>query len=131
MSKINFKSIFIGLVAGLATTFASAQTSDSIIGKWVGESEDNSELKSEIYLDKDNLYYSKVIEEGGSPKNAGKIVMKKLKYDFHSKTYIGTMSPPDKNIELNITISIVGNDKLKVVAKKFFMTKTIYLIRIK
>lgn len=129
MSNIISKSVFIALVVCLATTFVSAQMPDAIIGKWTGE--DKSEFISEIYLGKDNLYYSKVIKEGGSTKNAGKTVMKKLKYDEQSKTYVGTMNPPEKNIELNITVSIINNDKLKVVAKKFFITKTMYLIRIK
>lgn len=106
------------------------QTDDNkIIGQWKGEKE--PEKRSEFYLAKDGFYYGKLIADGDKTENKGKIIMKKLSYDAATKSYKGIMSPPDKDIELNVTISFVTNDRIKVVAKKFIISKTFYFIRIK
>lgn len=97
-----------------------AQITSTIIGKW--KAEDQPDKGSEIYLAKDGLYYGK--------ESNGKILLKKLKYDDATKTFKGIMTPPDKDIEFNVTISFINNNKLKIVAKKFFITKTMFLIRI-
>jgi hypothetical protein len=113
----------------LLTNCLLVQTPNTIIGKWKGEDRPNNH--TEFFIANDGLYYGKLIFEGIEKKNLGKIMMKKLLYNSTTKEFKGTMSPPDANIELNVTISFVRNDKLKVVAKKLLMTKTIYLLRIK
>lgn len=106
------------------------QTNENkIIGQWKAESEKGKQ--SEFYLAKDGFYYGKLIPSDEKPDYNGKIIMKKLVYDASTNTYKGTMNPPDKDLELAVTISFVTNDKIKVVAKKFFMSKTMYFIRIK
>jgi hypothetical protein len=106
-----------------------ASVPNSLIGKWKGEDKPNNH--TEFFVAKDGFYYGKLIYEGSETKNLGKILFKKLSYNSTTKEFKGTMSPPDSNAELNMTISFLGNDKLKVVAKKLLMTKTIYLLRIK
>lgn len=88
-------------------------------------------MESEFYLDSDGLYYGKIIKDQDKKGALGKTTFKKLKYDPKSKSFKGTMSPPDRDMEIDAIITFEGNDKLKVVAKKFLMTKTVYLIRIK
>jgi hypothetical protein len=111
------------------TTSISAQSANTILGKWQDETDANRRM--DIYQDKDGLYYGKSAAEKDKKVNTAKTALKKLKYDASSQTFKGTMNPPDADIDLNVTVSFVGNDKLKFVAKKFFMTKTIYLLRIK
>jgi hypothetical protein len=41
------------------------------------------------------------------------------------------MTPPDKNIELDATVSFIGKDELMIVGKMLFVTKTIIFLRIK
>ena len=106
----------------------SAQTGSSIIGKWKGEDQPNNHVQ--FYFEKDGFYYGKLVSENGKTQNIGKAMMKQLKYDATTNTYKGTMTPPDKNITVNVTLSLIGNDKIKVVAKKFLITKTIYFLRI-
>jgi hypothetical protein len=59
------------------------------------------------------------------------VLVKNLKYDEVTKTFKGMMTPPDANLELSATVTMVSNDKLKIVAKKLVMSKTINLIRLK
>ncbi|MCU0322956.1 MAG: hypothetical protein MUE72_11095 [Chitinophagaceae bacterium] len=106
----------------------TAQTATDIIGKWKGEDKQNNHI--EILLGNDGLYYGKLIYEDGKKENLYKQTMRNLIYDVTSKMYKGIMSPPDKDIELNVTISFVDKNKLKLVAKKLFITKTIYFLRI-
>jgi hypothetical protein len=113
----------------LITLGVSAQDANTLTGKWKGEDKPNNHVQ--FCLGDDGLYYGKLVFEDGKKENLGKVMMKQLKYETATKTYKGTMTPPDKNIDLKVTLTFEGNDKIKVVAKKFFMTKTVYFIRIK
>jgi hypothetical protein len=105
------------------------QTQSTIIGKWKGEDKPN--LQSEFYLGKDGLYCGKIIKDTENKGTLGRIILKKFKFDPKTSSFKGRMSPPDRDIELDATITFESKDKLKIVAKKFIMTKTIYFIRIK
>ncbi len=113
----------------LFTVSITAQTESTIIGKWKGE--DKPDMQSEFYLDKDGFYYGKVIKDTDNKGTLGRIILKKFKYNSKTNSFSGKMSPPDRDMELDATITFESNDKLKIVAKKFIMTKTIYFIRIK
>jgi hypothetical protein len=117
------------LCTALLSTAMSAQSANTIVGKWRDESDASKQM--DIYQDKDGLYYGKPAVEKDKKGNTAKTALKKLKYDASTQTFKGTMNPPDADMGLNVMVSFVGNDKLKFVAKKFFMTKTIYLLRIK
>jgi hypothetical protein len=110
------------------TTRSLAQDGSGIIGKWKGEDKPNSHIQ--FYIEKDGFYYGKLVYENGKTENIGKIMMNQLKYDDATKTYKVNMTAPDKNITLKITLSLEGNNKIKVIAKKLFITKTIYFLRV-
>lgn len=129
MRTIFLNSLSKWLILLLITTTDISQNQNSLIGKWKGEKETGKQ--SEFYLAKDGFYYGKICADAEKAENVGKIIMKKLVYDATSKTFKGTMSPPDRDLELNVTISFVTNDRIKVVAKKFVMSKTMYFTRIK
>jgi len=106
-----------------------ANAQDGIVGKWKGEDKPNNHM--EIFLAKNGLYYGKLVYENGKTENLGKQLLKDLKFDASTNTFQGTMMPPDRNLELTVTITPLNTDKIKVVAKKFLITKTIYFIKIK
>ena len=125
----NVKRTILTTTALLVMLAARAQSASAIIGQWKDEKEPDRQM--EFYLDKDGLYYAKIINSKRKEMINGQVLVKKLKYDEATKTFKGLMSPPDAKLELNVTISFSGQDKLKIVAKKFVMTKTLQLVRIK
>jgi hypothetical protein len=125
----NVKRTILTTTALLIMLAARAQSASAIIGQWQDEKEPDRQM--EFYLDKDGLYYAKTINSKRKEMINGQVLVKKLKYDEATKTFKGLMSPPDAKLELNVTISFSGQDKLKIVAKKFVMTKTLQLVRIK
>jgi len=107
------------------------QREDSItlLGKWKGVEEPDRQI--EFVQESDGSFSGKVINSKRSNPKNGTILLKNLKLEPQSKTFVGKMNPPDKDIELEARVSFEGDDKLKLEASKFFMTKTIHFLRIK
>jgi hypothetical protein len=125
------KNIICGIILTVAFSQNTiAQAGNEIIGKWKAEEKDKN-MQMEIYLAADGKYYSKIINDNSGKSKNGSPVMKSLQYDAASKTYRGTMSPPDAGIEINVTVSLLTNDRIKIIGKKFILTKIFYLARIK
>lgn len=114
----------------LGGTSAFCQTAGNITGNWKIEAKDKP-AEMEIYLASGDAYYGKIINDNNNPSTNGTIILKELKYNKVSQSFKGTIRPPDADIELNVTVSIVDKDHLKMVAKKLLMSKTVYLTRIK
>ena len=119
--------IFIRLIIGIKS-FSQQINGDGIIGKWSNDGGDK-QIQMEIYALKNNSYYGSIINDNSTPTKDGTIILKALNYDASTRTYKGIMHPPDATVELTVVASFVTNNRLKLVAKKFFMTKTIYLIK--
>lgn len=98
-----------------------AQKNVSITGKWKGK--EKKELVIEIYQATDSLYYGK--------NNQGKIILKQLRFDSKSNTYKGKMIPPNKDISLDVTLFPESSVKIKLVGKTNWITKAIYLTKLK
>lgn len=109
---------------------ALGQTPGNITGNWKSEIRDKP-LEMEIYQSADSAYYGKIINDKNSPSKNGVLTLKKLKYDKATQKFTGTMRPPDADIEADATISIIDNDRLKMIVRKLFITRTVYLTRIK
>lgn len=126
MKKVLYLSS-IPLLILLLTSFSYSEKS-KISGEWKSIDEDETKY-IKIYLAKNGYYYGKV----NNPKSEhyGEIILRKLEFDADTKKYTGTMSPPDKNMTLDVTINMVNDNKFKMVGKKLFMTKTIYFSKIK
>ncbi len=123
------KRIFFTTALLLGVLAARAQTAATIVGQW--RDEQKPERQREFYQDKDGLYYSKVINSQSKDMLNGQLLVKKMKYDDATKTFTGMMSPPNAKLELDATITVLSNDKLRIVAKKLLISKTIYLVRLK
>ena len=125
----NVKRTILTTTALLVMLAVRAQSASAIVGQWKDEKEPDRQM--EFYLDKDGLYYAKIINSKKKEMMNGQVLVKKLKYDEVTKTFKGSMTPPDANLELSATVTMVSNDNLKIVAKKLVMSKTINLIRLK
>lgn len=106
----------------------SAQQASEIIGQW--KSEEKPERHMEFFIGNEGLYFAKLVYDQSEKAEKGKTILKDLRFNESSKTFSGVMMPPDGNLELNATIMLVGVDRIKIVATKLFMTKTLYLRRI-
>jgi hypothetical protein len=108
----------------LMLMFASiAQNPDKMLGKWKFEEDAKSVV--EIYLAKDGMYYGKIITAGDEKMKVGHLLFQKCKYEESSTSLKGIIRPTETTKEMNVTISLDNNGKLKAVAKKFFMSKTL------
>ena len=125
----NVKRIALTSATLLCVLIVNAQTPSIIIGNWKDEKEPDRQM--EFYLDKNGFYYAKIINSKRKEMPNGKILIKELKYDELSNTFKGVMSPPDATLELSATVTMTTKDKLKIVAKKLVISKTIHLMRIK
>ena len=115
------KSLFIAVLLILNSTVIFAQANTTIVGKWTSEEKKN--LVLEIYKSADGLFYGK--------NQSGKMILQQLKFDAKNKIYKGKMQPPDKDILADVTVYNENPDRLKMVVKKYMMTKIIYLTKIK
>lgn len=120
------KIISTTICALLIMSFQSMSNPKTLIGKW--KSENGPKLSVEFYLEKDGTYYGKISDP--TDKYYGKMVFKKMVYDQKENCFSGTLTPADKDITLNTTVSIESNNKLKVVAKKLLITRVIYFSKI-
>lgn len=112
----------------LSLNTLKAQEASTILGKWKGVDEPNRQ--TEFFQGKDGHYFGRVINDKEKPANNGKILFKDLSFDKASNTFTGKLVHPEKDMELDVVVSFESNSKLKAEAHKYFISKTIYFIRI-
>lgn len=100
-----------------------------ISGDWENE-DSEKQVQMKIYKASDGLLYGQITDDKTSSTVNGKMILKALRWNEESKTFTGKMQPPHTGIELNITVTQLTNNRMKIVAKKLMMTKTMYLKRI-
>lgn len=121
------KKIILSITLILAGILVFAQTAETkFLGKWYTEEKDKTTV--DVYKATDGLYYGKIVASA-KPEFIGKMMMLKLKFNAKDNTLEGNMKQPSDGMEAKSTLSIVDDKTLKVVAKKFFMTKTIMMVR--
>ena len=125
MASIIQKTVFVLLVS----ISAFGQKAKEIEGVW--KSDDKKKIEIQIYLASDGYYYGKITQDQDNKDNIGKIILKELKYDNKNNSFNGIMLPPDKDMEANAFITFQNTKKIKVVAKKLFLSKTIYFAKVK
>lgn len=103
------------------------QSSNTLVGKWKGEN--GPKLSVEFYLGTDGAYYGKISDP--TDLYYGKIIFKKMIYNEKEKKLSGTLTPADKDISLDATINIENSNRIKVVAKKFLITRVVYFSKVK
>ena len=115
------KNLFIAVLLILNSTAIFAQPNPSLLGKWT--SEEKKDLVLEIYKSADGLFYGK--------NQTGKLVLQLLQFDAKTKAYKGKMLAPEKDVMVDVSVFNENTDRLKLVVKKYMMTKIIYLTKIK
>ena len=116
--------IGFGVVIALLTFKAAAQTSTgSITGTWYAEELDQSVI--EVVRLKDGNYEG-VIQSSSKEEYVGHKVIYDFEYDPEENHYTGTISSAARNIKLDGTLVLEEDGRLKLVGKKFVMTKTFY-----
>ncbi len=121
MATIKTYSTTLFAVALLGLTTAWAQSPSVLIGTW--HTADSTASHITFYLDRNGFYYGKSLRDN-------KIIFEKLIYTSATNRFEGTMKPSTKDTEIAAAIDVIANNQLKVTARKFFMTKTLYLTRI-
>lgn len=120
---MNAKKNIISLSAIALMSFQTAAYDPStLIGNWKGEGEPG--ISVEFYLAADGAYYGKLNDK--TDKNYGKTVFKKITYNPKEKNFTGTLIPADKDITLSVTLSFESSSRIKVIAKKFLITRVVY-----
>ncbi len=110
--------LFVLFVFVFATPSVGQDQPPQLSGKWKATEKD---LIVALYEGKDGLYYGK------DPK--GHLVLDRLRYDAKEGVYRGTLQPPDRPSPIPVTVLLEGRDRLRLEVRKFFITKTLYLIR--
>jgi hypothetical protein len=122
------KSIILTLTFLMLTLASIAQNPDKMLGKW--SFDENSKSIVEIYLAKDGMYYGKIISAGDEKMKVGHLVFQKCKYEANSTSLKGIIKPSETAKEMNVTIILDKDGKLKATAKKFFMSKTLLFSKV-
>ncbi len=99
---------------------------DVVVGKWHAEDLDNSVIK--IYKES-NLLFGKIIASDKA-EYIGQMVLKSFKYNQKDTRWEGTIYSPKRKMEINGTLSLESPDKIKLVGRKYLMTKTFYWNRL-
>ncbi|MEM1121788.1 MAG: DUF2147 domain-containing protein [Bacteroidota bacterium] len=101
----------------------STSSHSTIVGVWKAEALDHSSI--ELYEAEDGLLYGKIVD---SSKKAwiGEVIFSKGTYDAKAKHWQGELYSLKRKMTIAATLSLESDKKLKVVGKKFFMTKTFY-----
>ena len=119
--------IGFGVVVALLTFKAAAQTgNESITGTWYAEELDQSVI--EVVTLEDGSYEG-VIKSSSKADYVSHKVLYDFEYDVEKNHFAGTISSAARNMELDGTIVLEEDGRLKLVGKKFFMTKTFYWVR--
>lgn len=118
-------SLLIAGVLLLNSTTGLAQTADAIIGKWQNP---DGNRQMEIYKS-GNAYFGKItwIKSNDVKVKVGDVVLKNMVYS--SDKWQGTIAAMSNEISCTITMS--GNDLIKINGKKGFMSVTKNWTRVK
>lgn len=116
-------SIIIIFTSFLLTTNAFSQ--DEILGNWFAKDLDNSTIQ--IYRD-GLTFYGKIISSD-IENYFGTIVLKEFEYDDENEKWKGTIYSVKRKMNINGTLNLEEEGKMKVIGKKYFMTKTFYWIK--
>lgn len=106
------------------TTFAANDA--SIIGNWKAPDLENSTIQ--VYKSNDGYFYGKIIESD-KPEWVDEVILKKVKYFPEDEVWKGKIYSLKRKMSIDVTINLETENKLKLVGKKLFMTKTFYWTR--
>lgn len=98
---------------------------NTLEGVWFVKELENSII--EIVKNNKNIWIGKIIASDDK-KIIGRIVFDNIKSD-NNGNWVGKLNDPKKEIEVDAKFNLENPNKLKLVGKKFFFTKTFYWFR--
>lgn len=98
---------------------------NTLEGVWFAKELENSII--EITKNNKNIWAGKIIASDDK-KIIGRIVFDNIKSD-NNGNWVGKLTDPKKEIEVDAKFNLENPNKLKLVGKKFFFTKTFYWVR--
>ncbi|MEM9930979.1 MAG: hypothetical protein AAF840_14250, partial [Bacteroidota bacterium] len=102
---------------------AFAFSQDNITGIWKASEMENSTIQ--VYQADDGLIYGKIIDSD-KKEWIGEVILKKVVYDTSEQKWKGEIKSLQRNMTINATLSLQPDGQLKLVGKKYFMSKTFY-----
>ncbi|MGB0524519.1 MAG: DUF2147 domain-containing protein [Flammeovirgaceae bacterium] len=121
-SSLFIANLFICLLLGSVQLNATYQQK-SIIGKWYAEDLEQSTIS--VIKKSDNTFEGHIIASSNAD-YIGKKVLHDVRYSTDDQAYKGTLHSPKRDITIACTLTLESQHKLKVVGKKFLITKTFY-----
>lgn len=116
--------IGFGVAVALLSVKVFAQDStEKVIGLWYAEELEQSII--EVVSLEDGSFEG-VIKSSSTPKYVGHKVIYDFRFDAEENKYKGTISSAARNMELDGSITIEEDGRLKLTGKKLFMSKTFY-----
>lgn len=120
----------IGL--GVALAAASLKVSDqveeeAIIGRWYAEELDQSIIE---VLRAEKGGFEGIIRKSANPNLVGQKVIRGFSYQKKEKHYVGTIYSAIRKMELDGTMKLESQGRLRVTGEKLFITKTFYWSRV-
>jgi hypothetical protein len=105
-----------------------AQTSEkSIEGNWYAEELSKSTIM--IYKDSTGALSGKIIKSSDDGL-INKILLTEFKFQADKKNFVGKVKPPKRNFTLDGEITKIGENSLRLVGSRFFISKTFILEKI-
>jgi hypothetical protein len=130
MQKLLFTILigWLGLIPVLLSQTQVKSTQHQILGKWQAADDDSRQI--EFSVGNDGLFWGKTISSSRDGKMvAGHLLFQNCRFDTQSKTWKGTMQPPNSSLQINVEISISAANKMKAVARKLLLSKTFYFTK--
>ncbi|MEM7658389.1 MAG: hypothetical protein AAF399_19840 [Bacteroidota bacterium] len=122
------KSLIIGicfLLAFVSPTILPAQPA-SLLGNWGAPDLENSTIK--VYEAEDGLIYGKIIASDEADW-IDKVILKQVKYDATSESWKGEVYSLRMYFSVDVELSLLSEERLKLVGRRFLMKKTFYWTR--
>jgi len=121
MNLVQNKILTVAVITILLCS--SFTTENSILGNWFSPDMEHSTI--EVYKADDGLIYGKIID-CDKKEWIGETILKKVAYDEESKQWKGEIYSLVRNTSIDVTLNFHSENQLKIVGKKWFITKTFY-----
>lgn len=120
-------SFLLAASAVLVLLSSFTPTAPDILGTWKADQLENSTI--EVYQADDGYIYGKIIDSD-QKSWIGEVILKKVKYDPKKKEWVGKVYSLRMYFSVDATLTLEGSEKLKLVGRRFYMSKTFYWERV-
>lgn len=117
--------LLLTLLASPAAGARQPVPEDRIAGRWWM---DEKQLTIEVARDGE-ARWSGVVREAARREEVGKHVLQRLVYDAKRRAFTGILLMPEDDTKHDVTVTLVSDATMKVVVRKYLLSKTIVLVR--